>query len=57
LDAQGFCVGCLRSIDEIASWSSMSGAEQWQVIAAIAERRKAAEAKGPKAKDDGSANP
>ncbi|MGC8522238.1 MAG: DUF1289 domain-containing protein [Steroidobacteraceae bacterium] len=39
LDEQGYCAGCLRTLEEIARWSALSAAEQWQVIAAI-ERRK-----------------
>jgi len=40
LDAQGLCIGCLRSADEIGRWMSMSAAEQWQLLAELAERRK-----------------
>jgi uncharacterized protein len=40
LDANGFCVGCLRTGDEIARWMAMSAAEQWQLLAQLAERRK-----------------
>ncbi|HXW74081.1 MAG TPA: DUF1289 domain-containing protein [Steroidobacteraceae bacterium] len=40
LDARGFCIGCLRTADEIGRWMSMSPAEQWQLLAALAERRK-----------------
>ena len=40
LDEQGFCVGCLRSIAEIARWGAMSPEEQWAVLAQLAERRK-----------------
>ncbi len=39
LDERGYCVGCLRTVAEIARWSALSAAEQRQVIAAI-ERRK-----------------
>jgi len=39
LDAQGYCVGCLRTGDEIGRWLSMSAAEQWQLLAQLAERR------------------
>ena len=39
LDERGYCTGCLRTVEEIARWSTLSAAEQWQVIAAI-ERRK-----------------
>jgi predicted Fe-S protein YdhL (DUF1289 family) len=35
LDTSGTCVGCRRTIDEIARWGRMSAAEQWQVIARL----------------------
>jgi uncharacterized protein len=41
LDAAGLCTGCLRTLDEIASWTVMTSAEQWQLLAALEERRKA----------------
>jgi monothiol glutaredoxin len=34
------CSGCLRTIDEIAAWSTMSVEQQWAVIAALENRRK-----------------
>jgi predicted Fe-S protein YdhL (DUF1289 family) len=40
LDARGYCVGCLRTGDEIGRWTSMSPAEQWLLLAVLAERRK-----------------
>jgi uncharacterized protein len=40
LDAQGLCIGCLRTADEIGRWMSMSAAEQWQLLDELAERRK-----------------
>jgi uncharacterized protein len=40
LDAQGLCVGCLRSGAEIGRWLSMSATEQWQLLAELAERRR-----------------
>jgi len=40
LDARGWCVGCLRTGEEIGRWPSMSGAEQWRLLAELAERRK-----------------
>jgi predicted Fe-S protein YdhL (DUF1289 family) len=40
LDAQGFCVGCLRTADEIGRWMYMSVAEQWRLLEELAERRK-----------------
>jgi uncharacterized protein len=42
LDAAGLCTGCLRTLDEIARWSTMSAAEQWALIETLAERRKTA---------------
>ena len=39
LDGAGFCVGCRRTIDEIARWGSMSAAEQRRLIARLSERR------------------
>ena len=35
----GMCVGCLRTIDEIAHWSTMDEAQKRAVLAAIAVRR------------------
>jgi predicted Fe-S protein YdhL (DUF1289 family) len=40
LDAQGLCIGCLRTGEEIGRWMAMSAAEQWQLLAVLAERRK-----------------
>jgi predicted Fe-S protein YdhL (DUF1289 family) len=40
LDGDGLCAGCLRDLTEIACWGSMTSAEQWQLIAALKERRK-----------------
>ena len=34
------CSGCLRTIDEIAAWSTMSAEQQWAVIRALEDRRK-----------------
>jgi predicted Fe-S protein YdhL (DUF1289 family) len=39
LDAGGTCVGCRRTIDEIARWGSMSAAEQWQVVERLERER------------------
>jgi predicted Fe-S protein YdhL (DUF1289 family) len=39
LDGEGFCLGCHRSIDEIARWSAMSQAERRQVLEAVERRR------------------
>ncbi|HYM44064.1 MAG TPA: DUF1289 domain-containing protein [Steroidobacteraceae bacterium] len=40
LDAQGFCIGCLRTGEEIGRWLAMSAAEQWRLIAELEQRRK-----------------
>ena len=40
LDVQGLCLGCLRTGEEIGRWMAMSPAEQWQLLAVLAERRK-----------------
>ena len=34
------CSGCLRTIDEIAAWSTMSVEQQWAVMSALENRRK-----------------
>jgi hypothetical protein len=41
LDEQGYCTGCLRSLAEIACWSSLTSAERWQVLEAVERRRRA----------------
>jgi predicted Fe-S protein YdhL (DUF1289 family) len=37
----GLCLGCLRSLEEISSWSRISRNEQREVLAAVAARREA----------------
>jgi uncharacterized protein len=39
LGAAGYCLGCLRTGDEIARWRELSAREQWQLIDALAERK------------------
>ncbi len=40
LDEQGrYCIGCLRTLDEIARWSELDDAERRAVLARVAERR------------------
>jgi monothiol glutaredoxin len=34
------CVGCLRTVDEIAAWSGMRAEAQWALIGALEQRRK-----------------
>ena len=43
LDGAGFCSGCWRTRDEIGAWISMTGAQQWALIAVL-DRRRAARA-------------
>lgn len=38
LDAGGYCVGCYRTINEIARWRSLSAAEQQAVLRQLPER-------------------
>ncbi|MBB5701592.1 hypothetical protein FHS76_001443 [Ochrobactrum daejeonense] len=39
IDAEtGFCLGCARTLDEIAQWSSMSADERMAVWALLADR-------------------
>ena len=40
LDAGRTCVGCGRTLGEIAQWGQMSAAEQWQVIARLERVRR-----------------
>ena len=39
LDRRGYCVGCLRSGDEIARWSAMGEAERQWVMREILPAR------------------
>ncbi|MGO9514406.1 MAG: DUF1289 domain-containing protein [Steroidobacteraceae bacterium] len=47
LDAHGYCIGCYRTIEEIASWQHLTVSEQRAVLRLLGER--AAE-RGPKTK-------
>ena len=49
VDAAGVCNGCLRTLGEIASWTTLSAAEQWAVIGRIAQRERARSARSPPA--------
>lgn len=40
LDEQGYCRGCLRSRDEIATWIRLTPEQQWAVVHATDERRR-----------------
>jgi predicted Fe-S protein YdhL (DUF1289 family) len=35
LDIARTCIGCGRTLDEIARWGRMTAAEQWQVVARL----------------------
>jgi predicted Fe-S protein YdhL (DUF1289 family) len=39
LDSQRICVGCGRSVDEIARWSQLSPGEQREIVALAARRQ------------------
>jgi uncharacterized protein len=38
--ARGVCIGCCRSLDEIARWGGMSDAERLEVLDKLPERRR-----------------
>ena len=38
-EASGLCVGCLRTLDEIAGWSGMTADERRALLAALPERQ------------------
>jgi uncharacterized protein len=38
LDAQGLCVGCRRTLEEIAEWSRASEARRREILRNLAER-------------------
>jgi predicted Fe-S protein YdhL (DUF1289 family) len=37
---RGVCIGCCRTLDEIARWSGMTEREQTQIVETLGERRK-----------------
>ncbi len=39
---KGYCIGCLRTLDEIADWLDMQEKEKCEVLARLDQRRKAA---------------
>ena len=39
LDSRGICLGCFRTVDEIARWLRMTEVEKSAVIAALSRRR------------------
>lgn len=40
-ERSGLCIGCLRTLGEIAAWSSASDDAKRRILEAIAERRQA----------------
>ena len=42
IDADGYCVGCGRTIDEIRGWKKSSDQEKHEVLGRVAERRSGA---------------
>jgi len=38
---RGVCIGCCRSLDEIARWGGMSESEREQVLSLLPERKAA----------------
>ncbi|HVY80690.1 MAG TPA: DUF1289 domain-containing protein [Steroidobacteraceae bacterium] len=40
LDGDGFCIGCLRTGEEIGRWPEMSAEDQWRLLEELAERRR-----------------
>ncbi len=45
--ASGLCVGCYRSLNEIAGWSAAAEAERLRILEAVAARRAAAAERKP----------
>jgi predicted Fe-S protein YdhL (DUF1289 family) len=37
LDERGICIGCLRSVQQIAAWSRMSDTERLAIMAVLAK--------------------
>ncbi|MEJ2602648.1 MAG: DUF1289 domain-containing protein [Gammaproteobacteria bacterium] len=38
LDENDVCTGCLRTLDEIAAWGSLSAEAQWRIVDALPQR-------------------
>jgi len=38
-EASGWCLGCLRTLDEIASWGALDDATKRAVLQRLAQRR------------------
>jgi predicted Fe-S protein YdhL (DUF1289 family) len=39
LDEQGFCIGCRRTLDEIARWATLSDAERLRCMREVLPKR------------------
>lgn len=39
LDSRGVCLGCFRTLDEIARWKQMDEAQRRAIIAALGKRK------------------
>jgi uncharacterized protein len=35
----GYCIGCLRTLDEISRWHAMSNAERARLVASLGQRK------------------
>ena len=46
--ASGFCLGCARTIPEIAGWLDCSAEEKHRILAVLAERVRRKETSGPR---------
>lgn len=40
VDDDGYCLGCLRTVQEIGRWPLMDATAQWRLIDQLRERRK-----------------
>ena len=38
LDDENVCMGCLRRLEEIIAWGTMSGEEQWALVEDLRRR-------------------
>jgi predicted Fe-S protein YdhL (DUF1289 family) len=36
---RGVCKGCLRTLEEIATWSRMSNQQRWDIVQSLRSRR------------------
>jgi predicted Fe-S protein YdhL (DUF1289 family) len=43
LDAQGVCIGCRRTLNEIGEWSGASEARQREILRDVGRRKEVAE--------------